>query len=144
MDYEKNGLVDPNEVVGVLKGFSKEIINFIEWDEEVPRLYEAIVEMLRREEFANGVPYPKFLSIFTTGLIANHTKEQIRSMFNFLDEDQSGTIKLDDLKRLTKDIGESITINELKDMIKNITNGNDEITFEEFYNIFKKSTAVAL
>jgi len=98
--------------------------------------------MLNREDLKNGVSYPQFLAIFTTGLISNQTKDQIKSIFNYLDEDESGTIKLDDIKRLTKDIGESVTIDEMKEMMKNITGGNDqEITFEEFYNIFKRSNA---
>jgi len=65
-------------------------------------------------------------------------------MFHFLDEDETGTIKIEDLRRLTRDIGESVTMEELKDIIKNISGGNSEITFEEFYNIFKKSTALAI
>ena len=66
-------------------------------------------------------------------------------MFNFLDEDESGTIKPDDLKRLAKDIGESITMEEIREMIRNITGRNDmEITLEEFHNIFKKSTGLTL
>ena len=110
----------------------------------MPKLFEAIVELANREEFVDGIPYQKFLAIFTTGLIANQSKDQIKSMFNFLDEDESGTITLEDMKRLVKDIGESTTMEELKDIIKYVSDGNNEITFESFFNIFKKSTALAL
>ena len=62
-------------------------------------------------------------------------------MFKFIDEDESGSIKLDDMKRLVKDIGESVTIEELKEIIGYATGGDAEITFDEFYNMFKRSTA---
>ena len=88
------------------------------------KLFEASIELLSKPEFTAGVTYPKFLSIFTTGLVANQNREQIRIMFNFLDEDNSGTIKLNDFKRLSKEIGESVTLDELTDMIKNVTGGN--------------------
>lgn len=110
----------------------------------MPRIFEAVAELANREEFAEGIPYPKFLSLFTTGLIANHSKDQIKSMFSFLDDDGSGTIQLDDMKRLVKDIGESVTMEELKEIIEHVSGGNSEISFEAFYNIFKKSTALAL
>ena len=104
-------------------------------------IYSAVVELLEKEEFRNGVNYPQFLSIFTSGLIGNQTREQIMSMFRIIDEDESGTIKVEDLRRLVKDIGESVTVDELRDIIGNVTGGDVEIPFEQFYNIFKKSAA---
>ncbi len=160
IDYGKQGLANPREIIGVLKAFgttffhvfgppsklNKTIHIKTGWEQDIPKIFSAIVELLNKEELKNGVTYPQFLSIFTTGLIANQTKDQIKAMFNYLDEDESGTIKLDDLKRLAKDIGESVTMEELREMVKNITgsNGDPEITFEEFYNIFKRTTAPPL
>ena len=103
-------------------------------------LYSAIIDHLSKEEYKNGITYPQFLSLFTSDLIGNQTREQVMGMFRFLDETGSGTIKLDDMKRLVKDIGESVTVDELREIIRNATGGDAEISFEEFFNIFKKPT----
>jgi Ca2+-binding EF-hand superfamily protein len=42
-----------------------------------------------------------------------------------------------------KDIGESVTIEELKEMIKYTTGGDAEISPDEFFNMFKRSATSA-
>jgi Ca2+-binding EF-hand superfamily protein len=101
-------------------------------------LFSAIVEHLGKEEFKDGITYSQFLNSFTVDLTGNQNREQISSMFKIIDDDDSGSIKLEDMKRLVREIGESVTMEELRDLIKNATANNDEITFKEFYNIFKR------
>lgn len=112
----------------------------IEWHIDAPNLYSVIEEHLGRQEYSEGISYSQFLNIFTTELTRNQTREDITNMFKLVDIDEKGAIKLDDLKRLVKEIGESVTLDELRELIKNCTSNNDEIPFEEFYNIFKRPT----
>ena len=51
-----------------------------------------------------------------------------------LDEDNIGSIRLSDLKKRVKQIGETISSEELKDMIKKWGDG-EVITFDKFYSI---------
>ena len=143
LDYDKQGLVDPQELIAVMKGFSIDmscITYNVEWEVDSAMLYSAIVDHLAKEDYKNGMTYPQFLSVFTSDLVGNHTREQVMGMFRFLDETGTGTIKLDDMKRLVKDIGESVTVEELREIIRNATGGDAEISFEEFFTIFKKPT----
>ncbi len=79
--------------------------------------------------------------MFTAGLIGNQTCDQISGMFKMIDENDNGTIRLEDMKRLVKDIGESVTMDELKEIISNATGGEVEISPDAFAEIFKRPSA---
>ncbi len=99
------------------------------------------MEQLEREEHRDGLTYPQFLQVFTSGLIGTQSREQIMGMFKMIDEDDSGTIRLEDMRMLVGDIGESVTIEELRELISNATGGDAEISFEQFFGIFKRPTS---
>ena len=62
-------------------------------------------------------------------------------VFNLFDDDQSGKISLRNLKRVAKELGETMTDAELLEMIERADNDQDgEINFEEFYAIMTKKT----
>lgn len=103
-------------------------------------LYAAIAEHVEKEDYKEGLTYAQFLNAFTIDITGNQTRDQINSMFKIIDDDDSGSINLEDMKKLVKDIGESVTMEEMRELIKNATSNNDEIPFEEFFNIFKKQT----
>ncbi len=62
-------------------------------------------------------------------------------MFNLFDDDQSGKISLRNLKRVAKELGETMTDAELLEMIERADGDQDgEINPEEFYAIMTKKT----
>lgn len=61
-------------------------------------------------------------------------------MFNLYDKEQTGVIEFEQLKSITRDIGEYMTDDDLLDLmhsvfIKNQTTSNESISFEEFYTV---------
>lgn len=62
-------------------------------------------------------------------------------VFNLFDDDQSGKITLRNLKRVAKELGETMSDTELMEMIERADTDQDgEINFEEFYAIMTKKT----
>lgn len=57
------------------------------------------------------------------------------------DDDNTGTISLKNLKRVSKELGETMTEEELREMVERAdTNGDGLITQEDFYTIMTKKT----
>ncbi len=109
----------------------------IGWHEKNPMLYTLIAE-LDREENREGITFPQFICAFTTDLLGNQSHEHIVNLFKMLDEDNSGTIRLDDLRKLVREVGETVSAEELRGMIKKVAGDKEEITFEDFYAIMAR------
>ena len=125
MDYDKKGLVEPKEILAVLRS-SK-------CHEKNPILY-ALISEIDNEENREGISFQQFINLFTVGLVKNTSQEHIANLFKLVDETGTGTLKLESLAKLVKIVGETISTEELREMMKKLGNGN-EITFEQFYGI---------
>merc|ERR1712083_280682 len=89
----------------------------------------------------NGTPigFDDFLDAITAKLGDKETRSGIYKIFDLFDDDKSGMITLKNLKRVSKELGETMTEEELKEMIERAdSNGDGAITPEDFYNIMSK------
>ncbi len=69
------------------------------------------------------------------------TKEDIMKVFNLFDDDGTGKISLRNLKRVAKELGETMTEAELVEMIERADADQDgEISPDEFFSIMTKKT----
>ena len=66
------------------------------------------------------------------------TKEGIDRIFDLFDDDKTGTINLNNIRRVAKELGETMSLDELKEMIARASSNGEEITREDFYNIMTK------
>ena len=66
------------------------------------------------------------------------TKEGIDRIFDLFDDDKSGYISLNNIKRVAKELGETLSTEELKEMIQRAASNGDEISREDFYKIMTK------
>ena len=134
LDYDKKGVIDPKELLAVLKSGK--------WHEKSPMLFELISE-IDNEENADGITFQQFLNLFTIVLVQDTSKEHIAKLFRLIDRTGSGTIKLGDLKQLVKEAGETVSTEELKEILRKLGDGK-EITFEEFNTIMSKKSSLLI
>merc|ERR1712039_1078804 len=88
-----------------------------------------------------AIGFDDFLDAITQKLGDKETRDGIYKIFNLFDDDKSGTITLKNLKRVSKELGETMTEGELREMIERAdSNGDGAITAEDFYNIMTKKT----
>ena len=120
LDYDKKGLVEPREILAVLKSNK--------WHIKNPMLF-ALMSEIDTEENRDGIDFQQFLNLFTIELVNDISQEHIANLFRLIDTNSTGTIRLEDLRRLVKDIGETVSSEELRDMLKKVGNG-EEITFD--------------
>ena len=104
-----------------------------------PTIYQMIAD-LDTAENARGINFEQFLDAITTRLGNRETKEGIYRIFELFDDDKSGTININNLRRVAKELGETMGIDELKEMLERAASNGEEISFDDFYFIMTKKT----
>lgn len=67
--------------------------------------------------------------------------EEIQKAFKLFDDDKSGKISFENLKRVAVTLGENISDEELKEMIEEADcDGDSQVNEQEFLNIMKKTS----
>ncbi len=126
-DTQGTGQIDPKELKSAMKSLG--------FDVKSPTVYEMIEEL---ESNGNEVDFEEFLDAISSKLGNRETEEGINRIFDLFDDDKSGTINLDNIKRVAKELGETMSLDELKEMLARASSNGEEITREDFYNIMTK------
>jgi len=130
-DTEGSGTIDPRELKAAMQSLG--------FDSKNPTVYQMIAELDR--EVSGSIDFEDFLDAITTKLGDKETREGIAKIFALFDDDKSGTITLKNLKRVAKELGETMSEEELREMIERADSmGNGEISVEDFYTIMTKKT----
>ena len=79
--------------------------------------------------------------MMTAKMSDKDTREDIQKVFNLFDDDQTGRITLRNLKRVAKELGETMSDAELMEMIERADTDQDGVVSPaEFYGIMTKKT----
>ena len=113
-----------------------------------PIIYNIIAEM--DTGMNEGITFDDFLNVLAAKLGDRQSQEGIGRIFELFDCDKSvlfiinelnqKTIDINDLKKITKEIGESMSPEELKELLSRAASNGTEITFEDFYQIMTKKS----
>lgn len=127
-DSESKGALDARELKAAVRamGFDvkKELVRkmMLEVGKETNQLVNLtdFTEMLRPRMHEKG------------------SREELMKIFQLFDDNRSGKITLRDLKRVATEIGESITEDELKEMLGEADrDGDGALNFDEFYRVMR-------
>ena len=88
-----------------------------------------------------GINFDDFVDAINDKLEDKESKEGIKRIFDlFIDDPNADTITLSSLKKISKELGENMSDEELKDMLERASKNGVELTFEEFYDIMIKKS----
>lgn len=80
------------------------------------------------------------MELMTGKISERDPREEILKAFRLFDDDSTGKISLKNLKRVARELGETMTDEELQEMIDEADrDGDGEINEEEFIRIMKKT-----
>ena len=130
-DTEGRGTINPRDLKAAMHSLNFEVKN--------PIIYEIISDM---DTGSEGIAFEPFLEILTTKLGDRKSKEGVDRIFRLFDNDRSNTIDVNDLKKVTKEIGENMSTEELKKLLHRTAKNGVEITPEDFYQIMTKKSYV--
>lgn len=90
---------------------------------------------------SGSIDFEEFLDMMTAKMSDKDSRADIMKVFNLFDDDNTGKITLRNLKRVAKELGETMTEAELVEMIERADTDQDgEISPDEFYVIMTKKT----
>lgn len=96
---------------------------------------EAVFQMiLDLQGKGKNINFDEFLEVIYSKLGDTRTKEGLQKIFNLYDTEQSGLIDFEKVKRVCKELGETMVDEEIIEMMHNThilnqTESNEEFTF---------------
>ena len=93
---------------------------------------------LDTEANAGGIDFDQFLDAITAKLGDKESRDGIEKIFRLFDDDSTDSINLNNLKRVAKELGETMSVEELREMVERAASNGEEISFEDFYTIMTK------
>lgn len=130
-DTDSSGVIDPKELKAAMQSLG--------FEQKNPTIYAMIAD-LDNHENQGGINFDKFLDAITDKLGNKDSKSGISRIFELFDDDHSGCINVHNLRRVAKELGETMSADELKEMLERASSNGDEISFEDFYFIMTKKT----
>ena len=139
-DSEGAGLMSRKDIVVALRALgsdpSKEELHKIMSDLEKKQSVAASQGKAVRS--SDTIDFNEFMDIMVTKMREKDSREQLQSSFGLF-KDATGGITLDSLRRISAEIGESLTEEELAEMIQEADkHGNGFVTEEDFLRILTK------
>lgn len=84
----------------------------------------------RLQDGVTSMEFEEFLDLMTSRVSAKDNKSDLRKVFHLFDEERTGFITLQCLKKMVKEMGENIDEAELQEMIANADLDKDGMVSE--------------
>ena len=125
-DNDKNGFIDQKELEVCFKA-----LGFLINKEEIIQIMNEFD--INKNGFLN---FENFQKIIGNKMKLRNPEEEYKRSFNLFKKDNSNTIKIDDLRKIAKEMKIGLTEDDLYDMVHEFDlDGDEEINFEEFKKI---------
>ena len=130
-DTNGTGKINPKEIKAAMKHLGQDKIN--------PTVYQFLSLLEESEDSNEGITFDQFITSIYQKLGDNKTESGIRRLFElFKDDSQANSIDLKSLKKISEQLGENIAEKDIEEMMKRISKGENQLTFEQFYDIISK------
>jgi centrin-1 len=130
-DTDGGGSIDPKELKAAMTSLGFESKN--------ATIYQMIADL--DADGTGQIEFDEFLHLMTARISEKDSREDIGKVFKLFDDEKTGYIGIKNLRRIAKELGETMDDNELQEMIDRADTDNDGlVSEEEFYNIMTKKT----
>ena len=131
-DSNGSGKIDPKEL--------KVAMHSLGFDNKNPTIYQVVVDLDTPESEKNGgISFDDFINAINNKLGEKETEDGYRRLFDLIiDDPNADTITINSLRKITRELGDNMSDEELKDLIEKTSKNKVEMTFEEFCDIMNK------
>ena len=102
-DTDGSGSIDPKELRAAMQSLGFEAKN--------QTIYQMITDLDKNKN--NSIDFEEFLDMMTARMSDRDTREDINKVFRLFDDDGTGTITIRNLRRVARELGETMTDEEL-------------------------------
>nr|KAF6479452.1 hypothetical protein HJG59_002732 [Molossus molossus] len=129
--------IDGSGTIGVKElKIAMQALGFEPKKEEVKQLIAEV-----DKEGTGTISFEDFFAIMSIKMNEKDEKEELLKAFKLFDDDDTGSITLNNIKRVAKELGENLTDDELKEMLDEADHdGDGEINEEEFLRMMQKTS----
>jgi centrin-1 len=127
-DHTGSGQVDPQEMIEAFKALG--------WDNKNPAIFKLICSFAKNKEVINrgGLEFDTLLNTIQDELCDKSSRAGVKKIFElFTDERNPNIITIDGLRRVCREIGEPMSLEEIKELVERASSNGTDLTFEEFY-----------
>ena len=129
-DTDGSGTIDTKELKVAMRA-----LGFESSKEELRKLVSQV-----DRDGSGAVDFTEFLDIMTSKMGDRDSREEMIKAFRLFDDDETGKISFRNLKRVALELGESISDEELQEMIDEADrDGDGEVSQDEFIKIMEKT-----
>ncbi|XP_045058407.2 centrin-4 [Desmodus rotundus] len=130
-DVDGSGTIDVKELK-----IAMQALGFQPKKEEVKKLIAEI-----DKERTGTINFEDFFAIMSVKMSEKDEKEELLKSFKLFDDDDTGSITLNNIKRVAQELGENLTDDELQEMLDEADrDGDGEINEEEFLRMMQKTS----
>uniref|UniRef100_A0A7S3N7S7 EF-hand domain-containing protein n=1 Tax=Euplotes harpa TaxID=151035 RepID=A0A7S3N7S7_9SPIT len=130
-DTDGSGSIDPKELKAAMQSLGFEAKN--------QTIFQMISDLDKNR--GNNIDFDEFLDMMTARMSDKDTREDISKVFRLFDDDGTGLITIKNLRRVARELGETMTEEELQEMIDRAdSNGDGGVSPDDFFNIMTKKT----
>ena len=132
-DSDSSGTIDVKDLRVAMRA-----LGFDATKEEAKALAEKIASTGKDGRIC--VTFDSFVEAMSERIAARDPKEEMAKAFALFDEEGTGKINLKTLKKIAKDLGETMTDQELEEMIVEAdADGDGQVTLEDFVKIMQST-----
>ncbi|CAG9332461.1 unnamed protein product [Blepharisma stoltei] len=125
-DSDNSGTIDPKEINAALASLGQD---------KTPTIFRLLAGI---EELGASITFEDFLGHISERLGHRNTRDGIKRIFDLFDADGSETINVKNLARVARELGESMTEEELQEALAKVSADKQAMTFDDFYVVMTK------
>jgi len=130
-DSQDSGVIDIKDLKVALRA-----LGFEPRKEEIKKMISEV-----DKDNSGKLTFENFLNLMAVKMSEKDTKEEILKAFKLFDDDDTGKISFENLRRVSKELGENLTDEELQEMIDEADrDGDGQVDQDEFLRIMKKTS----
>ena len=128
-DTDGSGTIDPKEL--------KDAMASLGFESKNPTIFSMIAD-LEKSSGGGDIDFDTFCDCIVDKLGDKETQGGIDKIFALFDDDNTNAISVDNLQRVAQELGETMTLEELTEMVERASADGKNLTADDFYTIMTK------